>query len=147
MSIFDNLSCYSNVFLIWKGGTVDHDGREAVVDTILTCLEGITVVKMKYDWDIAAKFMGILYYTACHVSEEIDVCIISCSSGNLKDNRALCCNTSLYNSLHLLHVVEVVSWDGVSTLYCLGEHISCVHQSKFFVACHKSLLIVKPILI
>ena len=102
---------------------------------------------MENDWNIATQFMSIFNNTSCHVSKEIDVCIVSCTSGNLKDNRALCLDACLNDCLHLFHIIEVECTDGISTLNCLGEHFSCVHQSKFFIACHKSLLNVKPVLI
>ena len=44
---------------------------------------------------------------------------------------------SLHDSLHLLHCVEVEGGDCITTLNCLGEHFTGVHQSQFFVTCHK----------
>ena len=106
------------------------------------------MVEMENDWDVTTKFVSILYDASSHISEKIDVCIISGASGYLKNNRALCFDTSLNDCLHLFHIVEVECTDGVSTLDCLGKHVSCVYQSKFFVACHIiSLLNVKPLLI
>ena len=39
-------------------------------------------------------------------------------------------------SLHLLQSVEVESGDGITSLDCLGKHLTGVYQTQFLVTCH-----------
>ena len=47
MSVFDYLACRGHVFLKALHGSVDHDGSESEIDSLLACLKALTVVKMK----------------------------------------------------------------------------------------------------
>jgi hypothetical protein len=70
MCIFNNLLCQSNILLVWKSRTINHHRREAEVYTRLTCLEAITVVKVKYNlWMMATQLLCILYSTLCEVTK------------------------------------------------------------------------------
>ena len=44
VGVLDDLLRQSDVFLIGKVRTVDHDGGESVVDTLFTCFKAVTVV-------------------------------------------------------------------------------------------------------
>jgi len=64
------------------------------------------------------------------------VCVVACAFGYLENNGALGLSRSLDDSLELLHVVEIEGRNSISALDGLGEHITSVHQTQFFVTYH-----------
>ena len=94
------------------------------------------MVEMENDRDLASELLRVLRGTACHIAEYVYVRIVPCALRYLKDNWALCLHAGLDYSLHLLHIVEVVSRDRILALHGLREDLPAVHQSEFLVACH-----------
>ena len=141
VSIVNNLLCQSDILLVRKRGSVNHDRREAHVHAALAELEGVAVIKVEADLRmLPTKLLGIFDSTFRHVTEKGLVGIFTRSAGNLEDNRRLCLRGSLDDSLELLHVVEVESGDGVTASDSLSEHLSGVHKAKIFVRNHKTIV-------
>ena len=85
---------------------------------------------------LPTEFLGILYSTLCHVTEQRLVGVVARTFRYLQNNRALGVSSSLDDSLELLHVVEVEGRNSISALDCLGEHLTSVHEAEFFVTYH-----------
>ena len=137
MSVVNNLLSQSYVLFVRQVRTVDHYRREAHIDARLAEFEAVTVVKVKHDFRMSAtQFLSIFYSTFSHVTQQSLVCIVTCTLRNLQDNRRLSFNSSLYDSLQLLHIIEVESRDSISTLNGTSKHISCVYKAQIFVINH-----------
>ena len=99
------------------------------------------MVEVKHDFGLlATELLSILYSTLSHVAEDGAVSVGTSTLGYLHDDGRLGLNSSLHDSLHLLHGVEVESGDGVTACNGLLEHLTGVHKTQFFVACHKTFL-------
>ena len=97
------------------------------------------MVEVKNDFRmLTTEFLSILYCTLSHIAEDGSVGVITCALRNLHDNWRLCLNGSLYDSLHLLHSVEVECWNSVATCYCSLEHLAGIHETQFFVTYHNN---------
>ena len=67
VSVFNNLLGEGDVVFVRKSGTVDHHGRETVVDAVLAEFERVTVVEVEHDLRIgAAEFLGVFNSTLFH---------------------------------------------------------------------------------
>ena len=84
----------------------------------------------------ATEFLGVLNSTLSHIAEDGAVGVCTSALAHLHDDRRLCLYSSLHDSLHLLHGVEVKGGDGVATSNSLLEHFTGVHKTQFFVTCH-----------
>ena len=131
--IFNDLPGEGDIVLIWEGGCIDHNGREAHVDAALAKLERIAVIEMEADLRmLPSEFLCIFNSTLCHVTEKSLVGIVACTLGNLEDYRGLCFGSSLDDSLELLHIVEIECRNGVTAFDGFCEHFFGVHEAKFF---------------
>jgi hypothetical protein len=146
MSVFDDLLGESDVLLIRKSRAIDHDIAETAGNAINTELITVTMVKVKSNRNTLVfriDFLGIFNSTLSHVTQKSLVSISTSTTRNLKDNRALCLNTSSDDSLHLLHVVEVESRDSKALLHSMSEHLLGVNKTKILIrnclTCHCKL--------
>ena len=122
--IFNYLSCEGDIVLEGVMRTVDHNRSKSAVDTGLADLEGIAVVKVE------SHINTCVLDSSLSKAHEVSVlCILSCTCGNLKDNRGLFFCSSLCNSLDDLHIVDVKSTDSVSACVCLFEHFFRSYES------------------
>jgi len=139
MSVFDNLLGESDVFFIRKSRTIDHDIAETVANAINAKLIAVTMIKVKSNGDtlvLRIDLLGVFNSTLSHVTKKSLVSIGTSTTRNLKDNRALCLDTSSDDSLHLLHVVEVESRDSKALLHSMSEHFLSVNKTKLLVRNH-----------
>jgi hypothetical protein len=131
--VVDYLAGQGDVLVIRESGTVDHDRREAEIDTALAELIAVAMIKVKNDLRaLPTKFLGIFNSSLGHVAKEGLVRIIAGTLAHLEDNGRLCLCSGLDNGLKLLHVVEVECRNGVTALDGLGKHLACVHKAKIF---------------
>ncbi len=144
VSVFNNLLGEGDVVFVRKSGTVDHHGRETVVDAVLAEFERVTVVEVEHDLRIgAAEFLGVFNSTLGHVAEDGAVGVVAGTLRDLHDHRRLLLHSSLHDGLHLFHGVEVESRDSVATLNSLCKHFPGVHQAEFLVRnCHLFYLLI-----
>ena len=144
VSVFNNLLGEGDVVFVRKSGTVDHHGRETVVDAVLAEFERVTVVEVEHDLRIgAAEFLGVFNSTLGHVAEDGAVGVVAGTLRDLHDHRRLLLDSSLHDGLHLFHGVEVESRDSVATLNSLCKHFPGVHQAEFLVRnCHLIYLLI-----
>ena len=82
------------------------------------------------------EFLCILYGTLRHITEQGLIGIVARTLRYLKDNGRLGLSSSHDDSLQLFHVVEVECRDCITSLDCLGEHLTGVHKSKIFEIYH-----------
>ena len=137
VSIVNNLLCQSDILLVRKRGSVNHDRREAQVHAALAELVAVAVVQVKDDLRLLpAQFLGIFDGTLGHIAEQGLVRVVARTLGDLQDHRGLGLRGGLDNGLELLHVVEIECGDGVTTGDSLSEHLSGVHKAKIFVRNH-----------
>ena len=130
VSVVNDFLGEGDVLLVGKSGTVDHDRREAEVDTVLAELEAVTVVEVEHDFGMGTtEFLGIFNGTLSHVAEKGGIGIFASTLGNLKDDRALLFGRSLDDGLELLQVVEVECGDSISAGNCSLEHLASIHES------------------
>ena len=88
------------------------------------------MVEVKHDLGmLATELLSILYSTLSHVAEKSLVGVCTSALRYLEDNRRLGLNSSLNDSLELLHVVEVESRDSIAALDCSCKHIACVYKA------------------
>ena len=97
--------------------TIDHNGGKSAIDTGLTKLEAVTMVKVKSDRKVALK-KSCLY----KLNKEVVLCILSCACGNLKNQRGLELCSCLGDTLNDFHVVYVESTNSVAALVSLLKH-------------------------
>ena len=129
MSVVNYLFRQSNVFFVRQVRTVDHNWREAHIDTRLASFECISVVEVKNDFRVfATQFLCIFYSTFCHVTQQCLVSILTGTFRYLEDYRRFGFNSSLYNSLQLFHIIKVESRDSISTFNSFRKHFSCVYE-------------------
>ena len=137
VSVFNNLLRQSNVLLVGKAATVDHDAAEAHVHTALAEFEAVAVVEVECNFGmVASKFLCVFHSTLCHVAKERLVSIVACTLADLKDDGAAEVAAGLYDSLELLHVVEVECGNGIAAVDGSLEHFASVHEAEFFVVYH-----------
>ncbi len=130
MSVVNNFLGEGNVFLVGEVRTVDHNGREAVVDAGFAKLEAVTVVEVEADLGIfPAEFLSVSNSTLSHVAQESSVGIVACAFRNLEDNGRFLFSRSLDDGLELFHVIEVKGRNGISALDGLGKHLASVDQT------------------
>ena len=125
-----------DVLLVAEVGTVDHDRAEAVLDAGLAKLEGVTVVEVENDWDdlvLWVDLTSVLDSTLGHVAEHGGVSVLTGTSGDLEDDWGLSPDAGGDDSLELLHLGEVVSWDSVTAVDGLSEHVLGVDEAKSLV--------------
>ena len=140
MGILNHLLGEGDVVLVGQRGTINHHAGETVVDAVLAQLEAVTMVEVQYNLRIGAtQLLGIFHSTLGHVAQDGTVGIVAGTLGHLHDDGRLGFYGSLHDSLHLLQSVEVESGDGIAALHCLGEHLTGVHKTQFFVTCHNPL--------
>jgi len=136
MSVLDNLLGKSDVLLIRKSRTVDHDIAEAAGNAVNAKLVAVTMIKVESDGDtlvIRGDLLGVLNGTLSHVTKKSLVSIGTSTTRNLKDNRALGLDASSDDSLHLLHVVEVESGNCKALLHSMSEHLLGVNKTKILI--------------
>jgi len=136
MSILDDLLGESDVLLIRKSRTVDHDIAEAEADAVNAELVAVTMIKVESDGDtlvLGIDLLGVLNSTLSHVTKKSLVSIGTSTTRNLKDNRALGLDASSDDSLHLLHVVEVESGNCKALLHSMSEHLLGVNKTKILI--------------
>ena len=90
---------------------------------------------------LATQLLSVSYSTLSHVTQNGSVSIVTSTLRNLHNNRRLCLNSSLNDSLHLLHGVEVESRDCVATSYSLLEHLASIYETQILVIYHNFVLI------
>ena len=78
---------------------------------------------------LTTQFLGICDGTLGHVAEDGSVGIVTGALRHLHDNGRLCLNSSLNDSLHLLHRVEVEGGDSIATGYCSLEHLASIDET------------------
>ena len=91
---------------------------------------------------LPSEFLCILHCTLCHIAEKGLVCIIAGTLGYLENNWGLGLCRSLDDGLELLHIIEVERRNSIATLDSLGEHLSGVHKTDFFVRYHNDIKII-----
>jgi len=136
VSVLDDLLGESDVLLIRKSRTIDHDIAEATGNAVNAELVAVTMIKVKSDGDtltILRDLLGEFNSTLSHVTKKGLIGIITSTTRNLKDNRALCLNTSSDDSLHLLHIVEVESRNCETILHSTSEHLLGINKTKFLI--------------
>ena len=137
VSVLYHLLCDADVLFVGERTTIEHDAGETVVDAVLAEFEAVAMVEVEHNLRLlATEFLSIFHSTLCHVAEDGAVSVVACALADLHDNGGLCLDGSLNDGLHLLECVEIKSWDGIAASNCLGEHLTGVHQSEFFVTCH-----------
>jgi len=139
VSILNNLLGKSNVLVIGKSRTVDHDVGETALDAGNNKLVAVTVVKVESNGDslaVSADLLGVLNSTLSHVTQKSLVSIGTSTLGNLKDNRALALSAGSDNGLHLLHVVEVEGRNSKTAVNSTAEHLTGVHKTKILIRDH-----------
>ena len=130
MRIVNNLLRQSDILLIRQVRTIDHDRREAHINTRLAQLERITVIQVKHDLRfLTTQFLSVLNSALSHITEQSLVRVVTGTLRNLKDHRRLCLDSSLDNGLQLFHVIEVESGDSITALDGFSEHLFRVHQT------------------
>jgi len=137
--VVDNLLGESNVLVVGKGRTVDHNVGEAALDAGNNKLVAVTVVEVESNGDalaVSADLLGVLDSTLSHVAQKSLVRIGTSTLGNLQDDRALALGAGSDNSLHLLHVVEVKGRNSKPTINSTAEHLTGVHKTKILVGNH-----------
>ena len=78
---------------------------------------------------LPTEFLCIFYSTLGHVAQKSLVSIVAGSFADLQDHRTLGLGCCLYDSLELLHVVEVESRDGVTAVDGLRKHLAGVDKA------------------
>lgn len=130
-----------HVLVIGQRRTVDHHRREAHVDAALAQLERVSVVEVQHDLGFGpAQLLGILDGAFGHVAQQRLVGVVARALRYLEDDRRLGLGGSLDDGLQLLHVVEVECRNGITSLDCLGKHLTGVHQAQIFVGYHSLLI-------
>ncbi len=130
VGVVNHLLGEGHVLLEGERRAVDHHRREAVVDTVLAELESIAVVEVQADLGMfPAQGFGIFHRALCHIAEQYGVGVVTRALRHLEDDGALGIGGCLDNGLQLLHIVKVERGDGVTAMYCLGEHFTCVYQA------------------
>ena len=117
MSVFNDLLGDLDVFFKRLGGSIDHNGCETVIDTGLAGLKCITVVKMQAD-----RQTGLDNCSFNQLYKISTVGISTCAFGNLKDDRSVAFLCSFCDTLDDLHVVDVESTNGVTTVVSFLKH-------------------------
>jgi len=143
VSVLDDLLGESDVLLIRKSRTVDHDVAEAVANAVNAELVAVTVVEVESDGDTLAirrDLLGVLDGTLSHVTKKSLVSIGTSTPGHLKDDRALALHAGSDDGLHLLHVVEVEGGDSEALLHCMSEHLLSVNKTKLLIRNHCDIL-------
>ena len=141
VGIFHHLAGDADVLLVGQGAAVVHHAAEAHVDAALAGLEAVAVVQVQHNLGVgAAEFLGVLHGTFGHVAQQGGVGVVACTLAHLQDDGALGLDGGLDDGLHLLHVVEVESGDGVAAVHSLAEHLAGVHESYFLIVYHDDLL-------
>ena len=120
VSIFNNLLGEGNVVLKAVFGAVDHDRGETVVNAVLAELEAVAVVKMKSKIDT-----GVLASSLSKSHKISRLCVLSCTGGNLKDDRRLFFGSRFGNALDDFHIVNVKSAYCIVVCICFFEHFLC----------------------
>ncbi len=133
VGVFDHLAGERHVLVVGEVAAVDHHRREAHVDARFAEFEGVAVVEVQADGDVAAQLLGILYGSLGHVAQDGLVGVFACAARNLKDDGRCGFDASLYDGLHLFHVVEVEGRNGIFARHGLFEHLSGINQSQFLV--------------
>jgi len=136
VGVVDDLLGKSDVLLIGKSRTVDHDVAETAGDAVNDELVAVTVVEVESDGDtlvLGIDLLGVLDGTLGHVAEKGLVGVGASTLRDLEDDRALGLDASGDDSLHLLHVVEVEGGDSEALLHGMCEHLLGVDETKILV--------------
>lgn len=118
MSVIDDLTAGIDIFGERLVGSVDHDGREAVVDALLAQFEGITVVEMDGDGDGGDGDGGFDQFTEVH-----GMGVGAGAAGNLEDDGGFFLFAGFDDGLDEFHIVHVEGTDGVFAFEGLGEEL------------------------
>ena len=138
MCILHDFFRQGDILFIRQRRTVDHDRRKAHVDAALAQFERVAVIEVQADRNAfaAVELLGILYGSLSHVAQQRLVGIFAGSGRYLQNDGRIHLDTCRDDGLQLLHVVEVECRNGIAAFDGLGEHLSRVHQSEFFVRYH-----------
>ena len=129
VGILYNFLGQSNIVLIIVVRTVNHNGGETTVYAVLAQLKGIAMIQVQ-----CHRNFRMLNHCSLYQLYQISmVCILSCASGYLQNNRSLVLCTSLCNPLYDLHVVYVKCADCVTALICLFKHFCCCYQCHYVI--------------
>ena len=94
------------------------------------------MIQVQDNRDFCTELLGILNGSAGHVAQDELVGILPGSLGNLQDDGGLRLDTGLNDSLHLLHVVEVVGGNRIVALHGHLKHVLGVYEAQLFVTNH-----------
>ena len=115
--IFNNLFSNAYVFVKIMVRSVNHYGSETAVYTVFTNFEGIAVIKVKSDWQIA------VFKSCFHKFNKVNMfCIFTSACRYLQDKRGLFLFSSVYDTLYDFHVIYVESADSVATFVGFFKH-------------------------
>lgn len=117
MSISDDFLRAFDVLFEVIVRTIEHDGRETIIDAGFAGLEIRTMIEVQGDRNIV-DLEGCLY----EVTEIRALGILACASGSLEDNRGVQLCSCFRDTLYNLHVVDVESTDGETALISFLEH-------------------------
>ena len=127
--VVNNLFGESNILLVGEVATVNHNAREAHIDTRFAQLEAVAVVEVESDRNVFTELFCVLNSTLSHIAEEGLVSVLTSASRNLEDYGRGGLNASRDDCLQLLHVVEVVCRNCITAFDCFGEHLTSVYQA------------------
>ena len=141
VGILHDLLRQRHVLIVRQVRTVDHHRRETHIDAILAKLEGIAVIQMQHDRNVLAQLLGILHGTLGHVAQNGRIGILAGTRRHLHNHGRRSFDARLHDGLHLLHVIEIESGNGIPTLDRLGKHLAGIHQAQFFIRYHNYIII------
>ena len=96
---------------------------------------------MQHDRNVLAQLLGILHGTLGHVAQNGRIGILAGTRRHLHNHGRRSFDARLHDGLHLLHVIEIESGNGIPTLDRLGKHLAGIHQAQFFIRYHNYIII------
>ena len=141
MRIFNNFFRQRNIVLVLMRRTVDHHGREAVLHAGFAELKSVAVVEVQNNRNIVAEFLCVFASALRHVAKESLIGVFAGSAGNLQNDGRFLLDASLYNRLHLLHIIEVKRRDCVFAGDGFFEKLSRIDQTEFFIGYHNIVFV------
>ena len=111
VSIFNDLAGNLDIFGKGLGGSVDHDGSKAAIDTALTSLKAVAVIQMKGDGQTGLDDGSL------NQLHQVGVVGIGTSTlGNLQNHGSIDFHGGFGDALNDFHVVDVESADGITAI-------------------------------
>ena len=133
VGVLHDLGGELDVLLHGVVGAVDHHRGEARVHAGLAQLEGVAVVEVEGEVDVALHALDELPGPLGQVAEERLVGVLAGPRADLEDEGRLRLDAAADDGLELLQVVEVVRGDGVLAFHGLLEHLPRVDDSDVLV--------------